>query len=134
MKKSRLQEKIINFAVLAFAAYVSLATSYIGVTLKDGKYNVNSDCPGAQPTGTVEIVGSEIKDGTAFGFPSNRLTGAFAEVGQEHRSSPVLSIGENRSCRGHIFIEHTHSIMFMCTNPKNEIECTILIEKIGDIN
>ncbi len=138
MTNIRMQlQRIYAYACLSLAVLVSLATSFPSQTnsLAPGTYLVKSDCPDAEPSGTLEIVTTDdsldlgqrrMNEGTRFGFPSNNL-GPDALPSDKNSGSGMLSSSDTRICKATIWDPASDTGLFSCYE-QGELICTIYLE------
>ena len=115
-----------DFAALAFAAFVALATSTHITSLPEGSYQVISDCPEAQSEGTLQWADfcystCQIADATNFGFPNN----VFANDGTK-----IFSSNDTRICTAIAIDYNLKFVMFVCKDGGSaDIACTITLQE-----
>lgn len=108
---------------------ITILINNCGVTNspQSGRYNVTSDCPDSQNSGSIvmnetedTLIGIfEVNDADLYGFPSTSFLIASSEV----------SCGSGvRDCKAVVFEDSAKSMLFACKD-NGTLICTIHLEK-----
>jgi hypothetical protein len=137
----KLSDKLL--IILACILSVATSTSGVAIRLVPGTYQVNSDCLGSEKSGQLQITYADrliLKDGTNFGFPSNKIdyktdgtpfTFPSGLVTTEKGENVKIYVSDDtRTCRGLTWDKDDGSMLFICEE-SGTVVCTIYLERIG---
>lgn len=104
--------------------------------IAEGVYAVKSDCKdGTVKDGTMKLKQKsqyksglksdyEADDAKTFGFPTNDW---------ERDGAKIIVKGASRECHSAAFEDHDAQAIFTCRNSSGNLECTISLNKKGDL-
>ena len=104
--------------------------------IAEGVYAVKSDCKdGTVKDGTMKLKQKsqyksglksdyEADDAKTFGFPTNDW---------ERDGAKIIAKGTSRECHSAAFEDHDTQAIFTCRNGSGNLECTISLNKKGDL-
>ena len=118
-----------RFKLFILAAASCLASCGLDLPPSEGRYTINSDCPGATATaGTLDIPEVSnvlsvftVKDAEQFGFPTTLFSYELGGI-MESKSG-------TRLCQAQLFVKDSEHFIFLCKENGANL-CTITGEKL----